>query len=62
MTRSTRLPSQSHALARRSIPVVQHAPTQLVLGLRWDNPIDRIHAMPAPEPVAPVLLIRRKAA
>lgn len=58
MTRNPRLPN----LARRSIPVAVPTPMQLPLALRWEHPVDRIHATPEPEPVAPVLLIRRKAA
>ena len=52
-------------VARRRIAVVEHVPTQLVLGLAWPDPIDRvIRAEPEPGPVAPVALpvIGRRAA
>ena len=50
------------ALARRSIPVAVPSPVQLCLGLRWDHPIDHVHAAPGPEPVTLVALHRRRAA
>lgn len=57
MNRSPRLPN----LARRTIPVAIPAPTQLVLGLRWEQPIDRVHAARDPEPATPVIKVRRAA-
>jgi hypothetical protein len=50
----------SRALARRSIPVVVPAPTQLSLPLLWVHPIDRA-ATPEPTPIAPVVALRRVA-
>ncbi len=50
-------------VARRRIAVVEHVPTQLVLGLAWPDPIDRvIRAQPEPGPVAPVALRKAVAA
>lgn len=54
MTRTPRL-------ARRTIPVAVDSPTQLVLGLRWEQPIDRVHMAPEPTPIAPVVALRRVA-
>lgn len=48
-------------LARRTIPVAVHVPTQMPLGLRWDQPIERVHQVPEPEPV-PVAIRRAVAA
>lgn len=49
-------------LAGRTIPVVVIVPTQLPLALRWDQPIDHVHEAIEPDPEAPALLARRKAA
>lgn len=57
MNRQPRLPN----LARRSIPVAVPTPMQLPLALRWDHPIDRIAASREPEPVAPIVKLRRAA-
>lgn len=47
-------------LARRGIPVAIEAPVQLALGLRWQQPIERIErTTPDPEPV--VARVRRAA-
>ena len=56
--------TRTRRLARRQIAVVEHVPTQLPLGLRWEQPIEHVHAAPEPGPAAPVALqaIGRRAA
>ena len=55
--------TRDRRLARRSIAVVEHVPTQLPLALGWDHPIDRTLAeQPAPEPTPVVVPLRKRAA
>ena len=53
--------TRRRAIARRSIPVAEQAPVQLPLALRWDQPIEHLHAAPQPGP-APVVALRRAVA